>query len=692
MDLQDSYENLDLSLNRTENSIDDFRQLIIAKLAQKALLIKDLDIFIENASELIHKALNTDIFFVFRLNENKNRLNNYFDHSLKDEYLINSFIDIEKKDFFDFLLKNNNNPVLSQNFANDSRFNKTKFLEQNNFKSGIGITISSNGTIIGLLCFLFKKEETFSSSDITFVHSVSFILSTAIKQFKIMNKLREDEEQSRILMEYASDAIIVFDLEGNIFSVNSKACDLTNFSKEELLGKKIEDLYISDGKVDYKINLNSLKEKQNLIFERNLLKKNGQYINVEVNAKILPNGYVQSIYRDLTTRKENEELIRIAQKMEAIGRVSGGIAHDFNNYLSIISGYVEKLLELDNDEINVDSFKEDLFHVKKTTDKASHLVRELLTFSRAKSFHSESVNINDLLLEMKHSIRSFLGEKTNIYFELADDIYNIKINPDQLWQSILNLIINAKDSLDLKNSKEPSLMIKTFNYTLEKIYNAYSFNALPGDYVGISINDNGMGLSAIVKSHLFEPFFTTKNTQNGTGLGLSSIYGFVKIYGGFIKVESLETEYASFSIFLKRSLETNEQKKNMSPKLKKKNNNKVTNILLVEDNDDLRELLTEVLIKKDYKAQSSSNGKQALELIKKTDINFDLIITDIIMPELDGVELINSLHAMNYSTRIIAMSGYTIKDPLSLHSDVSFISKPFSINTLLSMISNHTSH
>lgn len=690
VEITDTDNDLDLSLNHTEHFIEDYRQFIIAKLAQKALLLKDLDTFLQNTPELIYKVLSTDIILIFEYNEHKKCLKLLAGHGQNNEVPNNICLEIKSGECFNYLLHNKYKPVITENFETDTRFGKPSIFSQYNIKSGIGIAIHGQGQSgpYGIIYFLFKSERILPKSDIKFIQSISFIVASAISQYETLTKLREEEEQSRILMEYASDAMIVFDSTGTIYAVNSKACDLTDFSKQELLTKKVKDLYVPDEINDYYVNLKVLLETQNVIFERKLLRRDGSFINAEVNAKVLPNGLLQGIYRDITSRKANEELLRNAQKMEAIGRVSGGIAHDFNNYLSIISGYIEKLLDTANDDLEIASLKKDLLHVKKTADKASFLVRELLTFSHKKNIESELISVNDLLQEMQHSIKSFLGEKAILCYDLEKDIHTIKINPNLLWQSILNLIINAKDSLDLKGSKIPTLTIKTFNYYLEKTYNGHSFNAEPGNYVAISVNDNGIGLTKTAKSHLFEPFFTTKSPKNGTGLGLSSIYGFVKSFDGFVRVESTENEFANFTIFLKKAQVANMQKTTKKLITTDETTNKITNILLVEDNDDLRELLTEILIKKQYNALSASNGIEALEKINAGLINYDLIITDIIMPEMDGVEFIKSLHAMKYSAKIIAMSGYTVKDPTTLPLKVKFIPKPFSINSLISTINN----
>jgi len=314
-----------------------------------------------------------------------------------------------------------------------------------------------------------------------------------------------------------------------------------------------------------------------------------------------------------------------------------------------------------------------------------------MSLRRIKHNEAKIININQLILEMKHSMESFLGKKVKLVTDLDQRIPKVKVNQNQLEHAILHLIINAKDAMKRNKGK---ITIKTFLYELKTKFEPYAFNAVPGKYIGIKVRDTGIGMSNEALTHLFEPFYTTKGKKDGMGLGLATIYAFVREYGGFVNIESALNQGTEVTLYLLKSEELEELSESKDNDKKQigvnpsESSKPISTILIVEDNEELRDLLEKILIKNSYTVIKADNGKEALEILAEKKNNIDLIISDIVMPKLDGIEMIKQIHKLNINKKVILMSGYSIIDPLSLDYDneLVFIPKPFSMNDLLQKI------
>lgn len=661
------------------NFITDSRQFEIAQLGQKALTIVNVEEFMQELVKEVSNALGTEYVKILKLTPDKKRLRLIEGVGWKKGIVGKTFVEADYSSQAGYTLIKKQ-AVIVENFENETRFTAPELLIEHDVVSGMSITIPGKDGPYGVLGAHSKKEIHYSQNDVNYFQSVNFILSSVLIQQESIQEMRQEEEKYRFLMEYASDAIFISDLNGKILDVNAKACEITQYTKEELLSMEVRQLYSANEPDDTPLKFDELHVHP-VIIERKFIKKDGSSLQIEANLKQLPNGTVQGICRDITSRKETEELIRNAQKMEAIGRLTGGIAHDFNNYLTVILGYAQKLTSVDINDSNIETVHSDAKQIQRIVEQASSLIKELLSFSRKKFYQTKVCNINKIVNDLDKSIVSFLGEQISLHFELAEDINPVKTNPNQLKQSMLNLIINAKDAI---GSAKGNITIRTFNYYLEKIYESYAFHGLPGNYIGISIEDDGCGMSDEVKAHIFEPFFTAKEGDKGTGLGLASIYGFINEFNGFITVDSESQNGTTITLYLKALEEIDTSQDSQIKKSTKINKrNKIKNIVFVEDNEDLLDLFSILLEKNNYTVLQASNGKKALELILKNETKVDLIISDIFMPEMDGLELVNELTKLKIFKKTIMITGYTIKEKIHLADNVLLLQKPFTIEDLL---------
>ncbi|MEW5817515.1 MAG: ATP-binding protein, partial [Spirochaetota bacterium] len=372
-----------------------------------------------------------------------------------------------------------------------------------------------------------------------------------------------------------------------------------------------------------------------------------------------------------------EAQLRQSQKMEAIGQLAGGVAHDFNNLLTIIKGYSElSMMELKEE----DPLKGNIDEIQNAADKAAGLTRQLLAFSRRQVLEAKVVDLNAVLTDLDKMLRRMIREDVELVTHLTEDLGSVKVDPGQIEQVVMNLAINARDAM-VSGGK---LTIETANAALDEEYARRHVAVIPGRYVMLSVSDTGVGMTPEVKERIFEPFFTTKEKGKGTGLGLSTVYGIVKQSGGNIWVYSELGRGTTFKIYLPRVDEPVEEigKKAVPEELPAGNET----ILIVEDNEEVRKLAVRILEKQGYKLLIATQGNEALLLGEKHGKPIHLMLTDVVMPGMDGRELANRLKVHHPETRVLYMSGYT-DDTIAhrgiLEKGMNYIQKPFTVELLL---------
>ena len=380
---------------------------------------------------------------------------------------------------------------------------------------------------------------------------------------------------------------------------------------------------------------------------------------------------------DITEKKRVEAQLRQAQKMDAIGRLAGGVAHDFNNLLSVISGYGE-LLERELAPGHPGHRR--LREIRRATDSATVLTRQLLTFSRHESPQARVLDLNEIVPNAEAMLRRLIGEDIELTTALAADLGRVRADAGQMEQLILNLAINARDAMPGGGK----LMIETANVELDQRYAGTHPGVKPGPYVMLAVSDTGTGMDAETLAHLSEPFFTTKPRNQGTGLGLATVYGIAQQSGGSVNVYSEVGEGTSFKVYLPR---VDEQPALSDLREEAPAPRGTETILLVEDSDSLREMVREVLEAAGYAVNEARTPAVAEAAVRRSGNAVDLLLTDVIMPGLAGPELAARLRASNPRARVLFMSGYT--DEMigtragGLDPELSFLPKPFTFETLL---------
>ncbi len=371
-----------------------------------------------------------------------------------------------------------------------------------------------------------------------------------------------------------------------------------------------------------------------------------------------------------------EEQLRQSQKMEAVGQLAGGIAHDFNNLLTAITGYSELALR----EVDTHNpLHPKLNEIKKAGDRAASLTRQLLAFSRKQILQPKVLDLNAVIPEMEKMLRRLIGEDIVLKTALDPSLGQVKADPGQIEQIVVNLCVNARDAMPGGGR----LTIETTNVSLQQAYRNQQVFIRAGNYVMLSVSDNGCGMDAETQARIFEPFYTTKELGKGTGLGLSTVYGIVKQSEGTVWVYSEVGKGTTFKIYLPRVDEVT-QTADQATQVSRIPRGHET-ILVVEDEDIVRALSTEILQKQGYHVLSAANGREGLRLCREFDGRIDLLITDVVMPQMSGRELAEEFAVIRPETRVLYMSGFT-DDAIVRHGvlddDVFFIQKPFSPDAL----------
>ncbi|MBI4470737.1 MAG: PAS domain S-box protein [Acidobacteria bacterium] len=491
--------------------------------------------------------------------------------------------------------------------------------------------------------------------------------------------LRASEERYRDLFENANDIVFTTDLEGRFTSVNKAGERLTGYARDEVtrLGLSFEQLVAPEHHALARELLgNKASGDAPANYELDIISKEGRRLGMEVSTrKMYQNGSLiglQGIARDVTERKQLEDQLRQSQKMEAIGRLAGGVAHDFNNLLTAIMGYSDLLL------IHVtggDPLKKYLNEIQKAGERAASLTSQLLAFSRKQPFSPWVISLSTVLGNMDRMLRRLIGEDIEMQTFSDPELGHVRADPGQIEQVMMNLVVNARDAMP----EGGKITIEMSNVYLDETSTRLRVDVKPGHYVLLTVSDTGCGIDPEIQSHLFETFFTTKGPGKGTGLGLAIVYGIVQQSNGHIWVYSEPGHGATFKIYLPR---VDEGLDEAGPEeLLSAPPQGTETILLVEDQDEVRALSREVLQMAGYTVLEASRGDQALDITSTTKREIHLLLTDIIMPRMSGLELSDRIQAVCPEIKVLYMSGYTdraLTHAGKLSAETPFLQKPFS--------------
>lgn len=448
--------------------------------------------------------------------------------------------------------------------------------------------------------------------------------------------------------------------------------------------KAIKALQVSEkDSSEFGVKLKSTVESAAHVF---LKKIDNEKLNVTSEIK-----YILTMF-DTQEKAVLEQKLNHSQKMQAVGQLAGGIAHDFNNLLTAMNGFCDLLLQKHPPG---DRSFPDIMQIKQNVNRAANLVRQLLAFSRKQVLKPKLVDITDALSELSNLLRRLLGEHVKLNMSHGRDLWRVLADPGQIDQVTINLAVNARDAMPRGGSLTIHTSNVEFDHKKDSLEDFFAPDPedtmLDGEYVLIQIIDTGTGMSREVMSKIFEPFFSTKEVGAGTGLGLATVYGIVKQTGGYILVKSREGEGTEFRIYFKRADEVkfmpdteDEAKKSISQDL-----TGTETILIVEDEVPVRIFASRALSNKGYKVIEAESAEAALEIVEKDGSKLDLIISDVIMPGMNGPTMVKEIQKTNPQLKVIFMSGYT-EDALADYDgkpeELNFLQKPFSLKDLAAKV------
>ena len=539
------------------------------------------------------------------------------------------------------------------------------------------------------------EDESLGRTYINYVYpvldSAGAVARVAIFALDITDRKRAEaavlrsEEQYRTLVEGVTDVIFALSPEGTVTALNPAFEEFTGFTRHEWLGKAFAGLLHPDDVERADRLLRSLPlEGGRPTAQLKIRTSSGEYRIGEFHASAQRRDGeitgILGIVRDITDRVQLEDQLRQAQKMEAVGRLAGGVAHDFNNMLTAISSYSELLLA---DMASGDPRRQDVIEIRKATERATALTRQLLAFSRRQVLQPKVVDLNGIVGGAEKLLRRVIGEDIALVTRLEPLLAPVTADAGQIEQVIMNLAVNARDAMQHGGTltlETSTVAIHTATQTAEQSIVA------PGRYVLLRVTDTGTGMDAETRRHLFEPFFTTKERGRGTGLGLATVYGIVKQSGGFIWVDSEPGRGSAFRIYLPaaddalRPQETGEPAP--APEALKEG---TETILLVEDEDAVRAVAREALRRRGYAVLEASHADAALDVAKGFDGRIELLLTDVVMPGLSGRALADRLVVARPDTKVLFMSGYTDADIVRhgvLEPGLNYLQKPFTPDVL----------
>lgn len=503
---------------------------------------------------------------------------------------------------------------------------------------------------------------------------------------------QDDRYLSRAVIESVNVGIIACDEKGVINFFNSAMQKMHGLPDRDVtpdLWPQYFDLYQPDGKTLLKkeevplfraLQGETIRNQEILVLRNQQdpihLFVSGQPVVDQEGKKI---GAVV-VAHDVTEMKRTEQQLRQAQKMEAMGQLAGGIAHDFNNILMAVSGYCELMLM---QIVAQDPLKHLASEIFKAVERGTALARQLLAFSRKQFSQPKLMNLNSVLAGMENLLRRVMKENIEVHISHDSCLGWVHADPAQIEQIIMNLAINARDAMPSGGT----LSIETSNVWLDDSYAAGHIPVVPGDYVMLTVSDNGVGMDEGTQARIFEPFFTTKEEGQGTGLGLFTVYGTVKQNGGFIWVYSEPGQGTTFKIYLPRI--ENQPQTEPIVDMSKESLTGTETILLVDDNESVRTAFSALLELHGYRVLRAADGQEALSIATQYHGQIHVLITDLVMPGIGGRELSQQLHKIVHEIKVIYMSGYTGESASRqgiLDPDAAFLQKPASIRQLLQKI------
>jgi len=559
-------------------------------------------------------------------------------------------------------------PVVVADLRTETRFSGPALLHDHGVVSGMSVIIRGRERPYGVLGAHTASARRFATDDVNFLGTVANVLAEAIERKNAEAELRRSESQFRALFENALDAVLIANDLGAYVDANPAACALLGLPYDEIMGRTVHDFIYEDSTTEAWPSWEQFLKEGKMGGVIRLRRADGEVVEVDffATANFLPGRHF-SVMRNITEHRKLEEQLRQSQKLESVGMLAGGIAHDFNNLLTVITGYSELTLKrLDQN----DPLARNIEEIKKAADRATSLTRHLLAFSRKQVLQPKVLDLNSVIMNIEKMLGRLVGEDMELRTAPGAGLGQVKADPGQIEQVILNLVVNARDAMP----KGGKITIETANIYLDEAYARRHIAVQPGWYVMLAVTDTGHGIDPETQKYIFEPFFTTKEQGKGTGLGLSTVYGIVKQSGGNVWVYSEVGVGTSFKIYLPLVDEPVTAPDDEAAPAESAAGTET--ILLVEDEQMVRNLTRDSLKMHGYTVLEARNGEEALLISRQHEGPIHLLLTDVVMPGLSGRELAQQLVTMRPATQVLYMSGYTDNTIVHhgiLDGDIAFI-------------------
>ncbi len=496
--------------------------------------------------------------------------------------------------------------------------------------------------------------------------------------------LRDSRAKYQILVENQNDLVVKVDPDGRFLYVSPSYCETFGKTEAELLGQQFLPLVHTDDRAATAAGMQKLHRPPHEIYieQRALTRDGWRWLAWSDRAVLGPDGEVAAIVgvgRDITERRELEEQLRQSQKMQAVGQLAGGVAHDFNNLLQAMQGH----LDLAAEDLPADSpVREDLAVVRRSTERAAELTRQLLAFSRQQVLRPAVLDVDAVVSGLAPLLERLLGEAVTLRLVPSAEPARVRADRGQLEQVLMNLCVNARDAIDGSGT----ITVTTVTRTLDAEDCQEHEGVTPGRHAGLSVRDDGRGISDTIRDHLFEPFFTTKGVGAGTGLGLATVYGIVRQHGGLVEVESGDGPGASFTVLLPASDEPPTEVGARPVAAGEVEAVAGETVLVAEDEDAVRDLTVGVLERAGYRVITARNGREAVARHAGSP-HVDLAVLDVVMPEMGGREAALRMRDIDPALRVLFVTGYAPPDDTddqpSALADASYLPKPYEARTLL---------
>jgi PAS domain S-box-containing protein len=573
---------------------------------------------------------------------------------------------------YDVIRNNREDAVVITNLPQTSYAESDPNVRAYGLRTYLGYVVKCGGKAVGSLCMVYGTDYRPTEDD----RRILGIIASAIGNEDTRKQAEAELNRLMTAIEQTPESVVITDTKGRILYVNPVFERVTGYSRTEIIGQ----------------NPRLLKSnRQDSAFYRELWAKisagdvwRGRFINQKKDGALFTEDAVIApvrdekgavtnyiaIKRDISHELELEVQYRQTQKIDSIGRLAGGVAHDFNNILAVICGHTDLALA----QLSPDApLRSNLECIQESAERAANLTRQLLAFARRQVIEPRRINLNELIVNLNKMLHRLIGEDIKLVTQTAPDLGQIKADPGQIEQVLLNLVVNARDAMP----EGGTLTIHTDNVTLDEDY-ARRHLITPGDYVMVSVSDTGVGMTDEVKQHVFEPFFTTKEQGKGTGLGLATCFGIIQQSNGHIYSDSQVDKGTQFKIYLPRVRGVEDSISSREAPVSLPQGTET--ILLAEDEPSLRQLMARVLRTQGYTVLEAADGHEALALAQANGVKIQLLLTDVIMPGLSGKTLAEWLGQVNPAIRVLFISGYinnnAVRDAMS-RPGTFFLQKPF---------------